>query len=116
MNKPILKNRWFTDMAYGDVRPAYRVKKYLLHERSQYQDIMIFDTPVYGRMLVLDGIVQITEKDEFIYHEMMTHVPLIAHGNARQVLIIGGGDGGVLREAWNSVSLSKSHYAYLSSA
>ncbi len=86
-------------MAYGDVRPAYRVKKYLLHERSQYQDIMIFDTPVYGRMLVLDGIVQITEKDEFIYHEMMTHVPLIAHGNARQVLIIGGGDGGVLREA-----------------
>ncbi|VTR37756.1 Spermidine synthase [Serratia fonticola] len=59
---------------------------------------MIFENPVLGRVMALDGVVQTTERDEFIYHEMMTHVPLLAHGQARKVLIIGGGDGAMLRE------------------
>ena len=85
-------------MAYGGIRPSYRVTRRLLCEHSQHQEIMIFETPVFGRMLVLDGIVQVAEKDEFIYHEMMTHVPFVAHGNVLHVLVIGGGDGGILRE------------------
>jgi len=62
------------------------------------QDLAVFENPSYGKMMILDGAVQITERDEFIYHEMMAHVPLFAHGAARRVLIIGGGDGGIARE------------------
>ena len=59
---------------------------------------MIFETPFFGRVLALDGIIQTTERDEFSYHEMLAHVPIIDHGNVKKVLIIGGGDGGVARE------------------
>ena len=68
-------------------------------QHTGLQDVLIFENPTLGRVLVLDGIVQTSERDEFIYHEMMTHVPIIAHGAARDVLIIGGGDGGALEEA-----------------
>ena len=69
----------------------------LAHVKTEYQDILIFESGSHGRVLVLDGAVQITEADEFVYQEMLAHVPLIAHGDARRVLIIGAGDGGVLR-------------------
>ena len=69
----------------------------LARVRSEYQDILIFQSASHGRVLVLDGAVQITEADEFVYQEMLAHVPLLAHGNARRVHIIGAGDGGVLR-------------------
>mgnify|MGYP003295648897 CR=1 FL=1 len=67
-------------------------------KKSAVQQIDIFDTPAYGRILVLDGELFITEKDEFIYHEMITHVPMAVHPNPRNILVIGAGDGGVLRE------------------
>jgi spermidine synthase len=70
----------------------------LFRERSEHQDLVIFENAIYGRVLALDGVVQVTEKDEFVYHEMMTHVPILAHGKAKRVLIVGGGDGGILRE------------------
>lgn len=71
----------------------------VLHEgRSDYQDLLVFESPMFGRTLALDGIIQTTERDEAIYHEMLVHVPMLAHGAARRVLIIGGGDGGALRE------------------
>ena len=59
---------------------------------------MVFDSETYGRVLVLDGVIQLTERDEFAYQEMITHLPLFAHPNPKKVLIVGGGDGGVLRE------------------
>ncbi len=65
--------------------------------QTEFQDILIFESASHGRVLVLDGAVQITEADEFVYQEMLAHVPLLAHGQARRVLIIGAGDGGVLR-------------------
>ncbi|MGI4757652.1 MAG: polyamine aminopropyltransferase [Janthinobacterium lividum] len=65
--------------------------------KSEFQDILVFDSVSHGRVLVLDGAIQITEADEFVYQEMLVHVPLLAHGNPRRVLIIGAGDGGVLR-------------------
>ncbi|MCW9046353.1 MAG: polyamine aminopropyltransferase [Alphaproteobacteria bacterium] len=76
----------------------FQVTKEIYREKTEFQDLVIFETPTFGRVLALDGVIQTTEKDEFIYHEMMAHVPIIAHGNAKNVLIIGGGDGGVLRE------------------
>lgn len=67
-------------------------------KRPITRDLIIFENAAFGRVMALDGVVQTTERDEFIYHEMMTHVPLLAHGHAKHVLIIGGGDGAMLRE------------------
>lgn len=90
---------WFEERLYANVRQAYAITRVLYREKTPHQDLIIFETPVYGRVLALDHVVQVTEKDEYVYHEMMTHVPILAHGKVRRVLIIGGGDGGILREA-----------------
>ena len=74
------------------------VDKVLLNGRSDFQDILVFESVSYGRVLVLDGVIQVTERDEFAYQEMIAHLPLFAHRRPKKVLIIGGGDGGVLRE------------------
>jgi spermidine synthase len=66
---------------------------------TDFQRIQIFQNAIFGRVMTLDGVIQVTERDEFVYHEMMTHVPILAHGSVRRVLIIGGGDGGIAREA-----------------
>jgi spermidine synthase len=90
---------WFQEKLFAHVRQTFEITRVLFRERTEHQDLIIFETPTYGRVLALDDIIQVTEKDEFVYHEMMTHVPILAHGRARRVLIIGGGDGGILREA-----------------
>lgn len=90
---------WFEEKLYASVRQTYEITRVLFREKTEHQDLIIFETPVYGRVLALDNVVQVTETDEYVYHEMMTHVPLLAHGRAKRVLIIGGGDGGILREA-----------------
>eukprot|EP00560_Eucampia_antarctica_P006569 CAMPEP_0197830806 /NCGR_PEP_ID=MMETSP1437-20131217/7412_1 /TAXON_ID=49252 ORGANISM="Eucampia antarctica, Strain CCMP1452" /NCGR_SAMPLE_ID=MMETSP1437 /ASSEMBLY_ACC=CAM_ASM_001096 /LENGTH=261 /DNA_ID=CAMNT_0043433423 /DNA_START=166 /DNA_END=947 /DNA_ORIENTATION=- len=77
---------------------SLKVKEVVYHGRSEFQDILIFDSTDYGRVLVLDGVINLTERDEFTYQEMMAHVPLFSHPNPENVLIIGGGDGGVIRE------------------
>lgn len=74
------------------------VDEVLYRERTGHQDLVIFRNNEFGRVMALDGVVQTTEGDEFVYHEMLAHVPILAHGRARRVLIIGGGDGGMLRE------------------
>ena len=76
----------------------FEVARVVCEKASEFQELVIFETPAFGRVLALDGVIQTTERDEFAYHEMLAHVPLFAHGVARRVLIIGGGDGGVLRE------------------
>ena len=90
---------WFQEKLFPHVRQTFEITKVLFRQRTEHQDLVIFETPTYGRVLALDDIIQVTEKDEFVYHEMMTHVPLLAHGRAKDVLIVGGGDGGILREA-----------------
>ncbi len=90
---------WFCETLYPDVGQRFQVSKVVHRIKTEHQDLVIFETPVFGRVLALDGVIQVTEKDEFIYHEMMTHVPMVAHGRAKEVLIVGGGDGGILREA-----------------
>ncbi|MBI1205792.1 MAG: polyamine aminopropyltransferase [Azospirillum sp.] len=88
---------WFTETLYPDVGQRFRIDRILFREQTGLQDLVIFESARAGRVLALDGVVQTTEGDEFIYHEMLTHVPIFAHGAAKRVLIIGGGDGGMLR-------------------
>jgi spermidine synthase len=88
---------WLNETLYPDWGQRFRVKRELAHVRSAFQDIVVFESFTHGRVMVLDGCIQITERDEFIYQEMIAHVPLLAHGAAERVLIIGAGDGGVLR-------------------
>lgn len=84
---------------------SYRADKVLYEETTSEQNLVIFENAYFGRMMALDGATQVTERDEFIYHEMMTHVPVLAHGAVRRVLIIGGGDGGIAREALHHASI-----------
>ena len=88
---------WVNETLYAEWGQRFLVKRELAHVQSAFQDIMVFESASHGRVMLLDGVVQITERDEFVYQEMLTHVPLLAHGAARRVLIIGAGDGGVLR-------------------
>ena len=89
---------WYTDEHTKDVRFSMKTIEQIASKRSAVQQIDILDTPAYGRVLVLDGGLMITEKDEFIYHEMLAHVPMAVHPKVRNVLVIGGGDGGTVRE------------------
>lgn len=97
---------WISEK-WENVEIRYRVKSFLLEEQTGFQHLQILETYEYGKMLLLDGIVQATEKDEFIYHEMMVHVPMLSHPDPRKVLIIGGGDGGILREVLRYSSVTE---------
>lgn len=89
---------WFTEKHSENVRFSFKVKKQLFSEKSDYQQVDIFETYEFGRVLTLDGCVMVTEKDEFIYHEMIVHIPMMVNPNIKKVLIIGAGDGGTVRE------------------
>ena len=89
---------WFSEFHTPDVKHSIRVNRQLYSKQSDYQRIDIFETPEFGRVLTLDGNVMLTERDEFIYDEMITHVPMAVHPNIKKVLVIGIGDGGVVRE------------------
>ena len=94
----VTKTSEYLETLYEGYGQRFRMEK-LLHEvRTEHQHLVIFENPRMGRVMALDGVIQTTEADEFIYHEMLTHVPILAHGTAKRVLIIGGGDGGMLRE------------------
>ncbi len=98
-----LKDGWFTEVLHEveadqGWTQQIRVDRVIHEGRTAFQDILIFENDFFGRVLVLDGIVQTTERDEPFYHEMLAHVPMFAHGAMRDVLIVGGGDGGALRE------------------
>ena len=93
------------DEQLGAFRIGLRMSRVLYHESSEHQDIVLFENPLYGRVLSLNGIVQTTEHDEFFYHEMLVHVPLLTHGAARRVLIVGGGDGGAIEELFKHAAV-----------
>ena len=89
---------WFTEKHTPNVNFTIKIDRHVHSVQSEHQRIDIFDSPEFGRFLVIDGFMMLTEKDEFIYHEMITHVPMAVHPNVRNVLVIGAGDGGVIRE------------------
>lgn len=90
---------WFKESQTDDVALSLKVAKTLHSETTPYQRLDVIETDRFGRMLVLDGMVQTTERDEFVYHEMIVHPGLFTHPKARRVAIVGGGDGGAVREA-----------------
>jgi spermidine synthase len=94
------EERWIAETLFDALgfRMTFKVDKVLYETQTEHQHLVLFEQPFFGKMLMLDGATQITKKDEFIYQEMMSHVPLFAHGNAREVLIIGGGDCGIAEE------------------
>ncbi|MEZ9234643.1 polyamine aminopropyltransferase [Shewanella sp. 10N.286.52.A9] len=91
-----------SNIYYETLHPTYgqyfEVEHVLFEQKTEQWHLSIFENKHFGRVMALNGAIQTTEKDEFVYHEMMTHVPIIAHGDAKKVLIIGGGDGGMLRQ------------------
>jgi spermidine synthase len=92
--------RWIPEKLFDDLgfRMTYEVGRVLYEVQTEHQHLVLFEHKFFGKMLMLDGATQVTTADEFIYHEMMTHVPIFAHGNAKEVLIVGGGDCGIAEE------------------
>jgi len=88
----------FVEALHQGYAQSFEIERVLFRDKTEHQDLIIFETSTFGRVMALDDIVQVTTRDEFIYHEMMTHVPILAKGDVTNVLIIGGGDGGILRE------------------
>ena len=89
---------WFTEVQDEDVKFSIKVDEVLVTKQSKYQRIDIFNSHEFGKVLVLDGCLMVTEKDEYIYHDMITHIPLATKPDIKKVLVIGGGDGGTVRE------------------
>ena len=95
----------FEELLHKGYAQSFEVTNVLFHEKTEHQDLVIFETPTFGRVMALDEIVQVTTHDEYAYHEMLAHVPLLAKSDASEVLIIGGGDGGILREVLRHASV-----------
>ena len=105
-NKHEHGNSWLKEQQTPDLQLALRVNATLFSATSPFQQVTVVDTPEFGRVLVLDGVLQISIKDEFVYHEMIAHIPLLTHKSPQRVLIIGGGDGGSAREVIKHPSLT----------
>jgi spermidine synthase len=99
MSEQDLMPGWSVELLHDDARQCLKESTLLYDSETAHQRLRVFRNATFGRILTLDGVVQVTEGDEFIYHEMMAHVPIFAHGSAKSVLIVGGGDGGMAREA-----------------
>ena len=100
-----MTEKTFKETLYTGWQTEYQSTDVYFDSATDHQRLVIFNNPVFGRMMMLDGVTQTTEADEFIYHEMLAHVPILAHGAAKRVLIIGGGDGGMLREVLRHTSV-----------
>jgi spermidine synthase len=103
------EKRWIPETLFDDLgfRMTYEVERVLYETQTEHQHLVLFEHKFFGKMLMLDGATQITKKDEFVYQEMMSHVPIFAHGNAKDVLIIGGGDCGIAEEVLKHKSVQR---------
>lgn len=98
---------WFTEKYSPNVGLTLKINRCILHRETHYQTLDILESFEYGKILVLDGLIMFTERDEFVYHEMISHVPLVTHPNPKQILIVGGGDGGTVREVLKHPKVEK---------
>src|ERR1700687_2408124 len=103
------ETRWVPETLFDalGLRTSYRVERVLKEMQTEHQHLVLFEHKFFGKMLMLDGATQVNTRDEFIYHEMMTHVPIFAHGKASEVLIVGGGDCGIAEEVLKHKSVSR---------
>jgi spermidine synthase len=110
LTHPSIKDGWFaeiSDTMWPGQAMSIKVDEVLHVEQSKYQDVLVFKSQTYGNVLVLDGCIQVTERDEFAYQEMIAHLALNSHPNPKRALVIGGGDGGVLREILKHESIEE---------
>jgi spermidine synthase len=98
---------WFTEKQTNNYGITMKINRTLHTEQTDFQKLEMVETEEWGNMLILDGMVMTTKKDEFVYHEMVAHVPLFTHPNPKKVLVVGGGDGGVIREVLKHPSVEK---------
>jgi spermidine synthase len=103
------EKRWIAETLFDELgfRMSYAVERVLYEMQTEHQHLVLFQHKFFGKMLMLDGATQVTTRDEFIYHEMMTHVPIFAHGKAREVLVVGGGDCGIAEEVLKHKSVAR---------
>lgn len=101
------EQRWLTETAFANMRLSFEITRVLQADHSPRQRIDLIENPLFGKVLMLDGATQVTSADEFIYHEMMAHVPILSHGAVRDVLIIGGGDCGLAEEVLKHTGLKR---------
>jgi spermidine synthase len=101
--------RWIAETLFDELgfRMTYAVERVLYEMETEHQHLVLFEHKFFGKMLMLDGATQVTTRDEFIYHEMMTHVPIFAHGKAREVLVVGGGDCGIAEEVLKHTAVAR---------
>lgn len=99
--------KFFEQDPYAPIQYVYEVTNILYSGKSEFQEIKVIENPHFGRILLLDDVVQITERDEFFYHEMLTHIVMHAHPNPRKVIVIGGGDGGTVREVLKHTTVER---------
>src|ERR1700731_5209523 len=97
--------RWVEETLHRGCRVRLKADRVLFDSETEHQRLIIFDNADFGRVMMLDNVVQVSTADEFVYHEMMSHVPLFAHGRAKRALTVGGGDGGGLRGALKNPAL-----------
>lgn len=102
-----MEGLWFSELQTPSLAISCRTKATLHREKTEYQELMVIDTDAFGRMLLLDGVIQTSIKDEFVYHEMITHVALNTLKNPKRALVVGGGDGGSIREILKHKSIEK---------
>jgi spermidine synthase len=100
-------SRWIDETLHPHYRQGLKADRILFDSETAHQRLVLFENGTFGRVLTLDNVVQTTEKDEFIYHEMLAHLPILAHGAAKKVLIVGGGDGGMLEEVLKHKGIEK---------
>lgn len=109
-NDLLIENGWYSERYYHkNVATSFKIKSILHTEVSKFQKIDVLDTYAIGRLLLLDGKMMVSDHDEFVYHEVMGHIPTMIHPNAKRALIIGGGDGGIVREFVKHANLEEIH-------
>ena len=101
------KSRWADEEYQGIVRTGFRLKRRLFKGKSPFQTVEVVETKGHGKLLLIDGMTMVSERDEFVYHEMIAHVPLFLHPKPKRVLVIGGGDGGSVREVLKHKSVER---------
>ncbi len=101
--------RWIPETLFDDLgfRMTFAVERVLYETQTEHQHLVLFEHKLFGKVLMLDGATQVTTRDEFIYHEMMTHVPILAHGKAKEILVVGGGDCGIAEEVLKHKSIKR---------
>ncbi len=102
--------KFFEKDPYALIEYVYEIENIFYNNKSKFQEIKVVESSYFGKMLILDGVVQLTERDEFFYHEMLTHVAMHAHPNPKKVAVIGGGDGGTVREVLKHKSVEKVYF------